>query len=851
MNLASLSTKSSRPIRGTGAASLIAEVAAAPEARLLAGISGVHGSGKSALLNDIEEQYRAAGVRVSRGHELRPASGRTAVLVDDAHQLGDSALTRIHSMLDERDVNLVVAYGLWPQPPALKRLATALEQHHQPVVLGSLPRVDIAAHASAALGSPAPAALVDHVAELTGGMPWLVHRIMETLRQGDRRDFSTAPYISRGVMDQLGYELDKLDGELRELLLALTVGFDLSGPLPPALEQAGESIDTLVARGRATGVLLPDGRLVPLVRQAVLETTPAYRLRALQRALVDTFVADGRSLDNVARDLARAGLKDPRIARSLEHAGDHVLATEPALASRLYEEASAAGSDELVTAARRAQAASAVGDLDGAARIVDDLLTHENAPDLVRGVDVAAAVWAQRGMLARSAEMYRWLGPARIGSSAALAAVAMFGTGDRSGAEAMFEVRVPDGSPTLRMVAIRLMGQGIRDSIDGPTAQALPDLVRASDMMTASGVTAPLPEVPAALAALVALHSGELDVAESVIDGALEGEQCGPAARPRLLLLRAWAAMLGDRTDRARRAIAEATAKDADLAPRDELILRALEVGLARRADDAPALVRGWQRARESILHVPVDLYSLLPLGELLVAATRLRDSERLETHLAEAWALLGRLGNPPLWAIPLHWSAVQAAILTERPRDLAPHAAALVRASEHNHLAAVLAAAGRVWLSVLAGDFKVQAVEAAARGLASVGMTWDGSRLAGHAAPRTEERKDMARLLACARDLHPSMNSSTPAVVKPNEPAPAVRGRAARDETGMSAREQEVARLVLEGKTYWEIGETIFISPRTVEHHIARIRRRLGVETRAELLAQLRVALDHDPASV
>ena len=50
--------------------------------------------------------------------------------------------------------------------------------------------------------------------------------------------------------------------------------------------------------------------------------------------------------------------------------------------------------------------------------------------------------------------------------------------------------------------------------------------------------------------------------------------------------------------------------------------------------------------------------------------------------------------------------------------------------------------------------------------------------------------------------------------------------------------------RLVLEGKTYREIGEAIYISPRTAEHHIARIRRRLGAENRSDLLARLRVAL-------
>jgi DNA-binding CsgD family transcriptional regulator len=155
--------------------------------------------------------------------------------------------------------------------------------------------------------------------------------------------------------------------------------------------------------------------------------------------------------------------------------------------------------------------------------------------------------------------------------------------------------------------------------------------------------------------------------------------------------------------------------------------------------------------------------------------------------------------------------------------------------------MAAVLASAGKEWVSVLAGNVDVSAVETAARALASVGFTWDGSRLAGHAAARADDRKDMARLLACARDLHPrTPNDESP-------PPSAPRGPQVRDASVLSAREREVARLVLEGKTYWEIGEAMFISPRTVEHHIARMRQRLGASSRGELLDQLRIALGPD----
>jgi two-component system response regulator NreC len=55
--------------------------------------------------------------------------------------------------------------------------------------------------------------------------------------------------------------------------------------------------------------------------------------------------------------------------------------------------------------------------------------------------------------------------------------------------------------------------------------------------------------------------------------------------------------------------------------------------------------------------------------------------------------------------------------------------------------------------------------------------------------------------------------------------------------EDGLSAREVEVLRLIALGYTTIEIGEELHLSPRTVETHRARIRRKLGFRTRAELV--------------
>ncbi|WP_307806934.1 LuxR C-terminal-related transcriptional regulator [Naasia sp. SYSU D00057] len=838
MRASSSGTGRPGPVPGTAAASALLELAR--EGRLVAGLTGPGGTGKSSLLDQLAAAYRADGRKLYRDLEELPGNGgRAALLIDDAHLLPDERIAQLRAALRRDDLDVLVAYRLWPDRPALRRLAADLEHFHPPVVLGSLTPSEIARAAAAAWGMLPTEEAVEEIRRVTGGQPWLVHRAL-----------AAGPEIGRpgpvppDLLDQLGYELEGIDADLHSLLVALAVGFDLSGPLPASLGDLDGRVDQLFSRARHDGLLLPGGELAPLVREALLETTPAHRLRGLQRALLESYAAEGRDLAPLAESLARAGVRDRRVAEALEHSADHLLATQPSVAATLYREALDAGAGVLPIAARRAQALWATGEVDEAWRLLEEVFAAVDPPDAVRAANVAAVLWTERGMRTRAAETYRWLGGRSLGPSAPLAAVAALAAGERA-AETPPD---PSGSPALHTVAAALLEQGLRASLAPSSAGALPALVRASDMMNASGLTLPMPELPASVAALAALHAGDLAIAESVLDTAIAANQGGAPARSRLLLLRAWTAMQGERPERARAAISEAQEGQRGIAPRDELLLRALEVGLARRADDLAALVRSWQRARETVLHLPVDLFSLLPVGELAVAAARLHDSARVEAHVAEAWTLLERLGSPPLWAVPLHWSAVRAAILTDRPSDVAPHAAALVRAAEHSRPAAVLATAGRAWMSVLAGRFEAPTVESAARALATVGLAWDGSRLAGHAAAHSEDRRDIARLLACARDLHHGADPGpVPAVAGP-APAPAApSGEEPRrgGDAVLSPREREVARLVLEGKNYREIGEAIFISPRTVEHHIARMRSRLEASTRSELLAQLRLALE------
>jgi DNA-binding CsgD family transcriptional regulator len=68
-------------------------------------------------------------------------------------------------------------------------------------------------------------------------------------------------------------------------------------------------------------------------------------------------------------------------------------------------------------------------------------------------------------------------------------------------------------------------------------------------------------------------------------------------------------------------------------------------------------------------------------------------------------------------------------------------------------------------------------------------------------------------------------------------------RSRAELERTGhreqgaaLSATQQQIAELVVEGHTNREIAERLFMSPHTVEAHLTKIYRSLGIRGRAEL---------------
>ena len=812
-------------------------------------IQGPGGTGKTLLLAELATAYRQAGLTVVDGADPDPnipAEG-FAVLVDDAHRLSDETALRVRRLLRRPGVRLAVAFRPWPRPPALADLVRDLGSDRRSITLGHVDRGLVLSWARELLGEVASPALVDAVLHQTGGLPALVHPLLTGLadRPWDRSRSAVLP-IPPEVREVIRTALSELDDETAALLHAIAAGAPVDTEvLAELLELPSPRTAALVTQARASGLLPCDGSSIPLVRSVLLDRTPPDVTRDTRRRLLRLLLDRGEEPVPLARALAADGVRDAGAARLLERRADEVLKDDPALAQELLGAAAASGAPAADLAARRAHAAALAGHFDVALQWADTVLADELAPDRDRAAGVSALVLAHRGLLPRAAELYRLAGRQRAGSTA----LTLLATG--SGAEALAVLddprRATSGEPTVLSGCEELMARGVLQSLrSGPDAgadiaAALSTLTRAAALLEPTGRGALLLDTPAALAALVAVHCGELGVAESVLGRALAADLGGAPHRPRHLLLLAWVAMLRGRMTSVTEYLHQACeAASGELEPRDDLFRQALEVGLSRRSGDGPALLAAWGRAREAVLRYPIDLFTLLPLGEFMIAAARLDDTDRLGPSVAGAEAILARLDHPRLWGTPLHWSGAQAAILADEPTLLRPHAAALVAAARTSPYAATLARAGRAWLRLLTGDIDAAAVELAAAELAAVGLAWDGSRLAGQAAARTTDARDRAALMACARAL---TEGSRPDGEAPESP-PAHDRPSAVPGCRLSEREREVARLVVEGRTYREIGGRLFISAKTVEHHVSRMRQRLGAGTRSDLLARLRAEI-------
>lgn len=804
-------------------------------------VSGGIGTGKSSVLAAIRSALREAGVAVLTRPPRKGDDSGAAVVIDDAQLLDDAELGQLGERVADPSSTVVVAAEPLAHHTALRSLTTAMERESPVVSLGALSPAEVSRLAAETLGAPPTSEIIRSLMVATAGLPFLLQPAIAAAGSPDGEEPATA--IMQAARFALIERLRRLDEPVLDTLLVSSLSPEL-GPddVAAALRVGVEDAKALVDRARASGLIEPSHSHTFLrsVHRCIAGIIGTARHHDTEISLLVSQLESSTLSADLALRMAEHGLQDDRLANELAELASRTRG-QPARAARLYRAAADAGATAL--SARLADALALTGDCTTAGLLADELLGSDDAAERAAAVRIAASIAVHDGSAAQAADLFRWLGPYPDAFVSASGAIVTIAAGDLDTARAALSAQSA-GPPTSTARAASSLAEGLLLSLDQPYPIAV---ARLGHSITAEqqppGVA---PDTPAALVTLAALHGGDPVRARSVISRVVRAgsqrdtaDESFSSHRHRLLL--GWVRMLDGQLPAAAADVA-ATA-DAPLHRRDALWAAALQTAIARRSGDSGAVQKHWYAAVEVLAEYSVDLFSLLPLAELWVAAARMRQVDRLQHTLTEAFALLESVGNPVLWSVPLHWAGVHAGILASSPEAVAPHGQALTAAAAHSAFAKALASAGRAWLRVLANHVDTDEVTAAARGLSQFGMTWDATRLASQAALQTPDGRVSGAMLQLARDLKQAITvDDAPGLEPVAVVAEGARSGPSRSASSrLSDREREVAELLLLGMPYRDIGSQLFISAKTVEHHVARIRRRLGAESRSEMLSMLR----------
>jgi DNA-binding NarL/FixJ family response regulator len=481
-----------------------------------------------------------------------------------------------------------------------------------------------------------------------------------------------------------------------------------------------------------------------------------------------------------------------------------------------------------VTDAVDAERAWLDGDALAAIAAADQVLEAGTDVD-GRAAGVAAAAAAADGALRDAAARWRAVAAALEGSgaawAAARAALAAALAGDVPAAEADLDLardRMPDPAPR----GLTLLVDGTAATLDALHGAVEPAARRLAGLAAATVPPDPLaPEQWGELAATVAAAGGHDRAARAMLT-----PLPGQPVTPRRHLLLAWLDLRTGNLSAAREALA---APAGTVLRRTAVLAAAVSVGLARRTGDEQALAATWMRVSPVVAGADVEPLLLDAWGELASAAALAAPEEGAALTAALSAAVVA--AGSPWWAVAVEqWWRLDRAVARDDADVVADAAQRLAALAERHPGLRVRAGAAGAFATVLgsgpgtgAGPADPDAVAAEVARLAAAGHRWEAAQLCRAATARTADPAAARTLLEAGRRLRGTRAS------RPGERPDA-----------LSDREREVGALVVDGLTHKEIGARLYLSPKTVEQHVAHLRRKLRASSRATLVAALRAQL-------
>jgi len=710
-------------------------------------------------------------------------------------------------------------------------------------------------------GGVAPAvaeALVDGV----GGNPLALVQAPAALTAAQRAGRALLPDplpTGERIERAFARRVEALAPPVRAALLLAAAGAPatlVAADLEPA-EDAG-----LVRLGAGDG---PEVAFVhPLARAAIYHSAAPSQRRAAHREVAARVAEPERSWQ-----LALAAVApDEDLAVTLERHGHRANGRgAPATAAAALERAAALTPDSSRAAGRTLAAAGlalVAGRPARARALLDPLTATVSEPaahadlQLLRGVALYHAGRPREACALLEAESaaVATTDPARASALLVQACVALLGPGPLE--------RVADLARRARELAAPGAGT-IPDLIEAEVLVALGDHATARRRLAALepelagwDTTAPGHEL-LAVGGLCRLWLGDHDAAEAILTRLVELDRAAGAASALAAPLAALASL------RLRRGDLPAAAECADEAA--EIADTALSGFALTLALAAVAMVAAHRGDGETCRHTAFRMLSLgadLELTSTLAAAEQALghlqlssgDGAAAAAHLQRALAHVHDHGTRDPAFLFTHADLVEALVRAGRPADAAPVLAELEAGAERTGGGWARAAVERCH-GLLGPAAEIDARLAAALAAhADPAMPFEAARTRlalGERLRRERRRADARTQLTRARDEFFAMGARgwaaragaelAAAGYESGERAGAEPGDAAGDAEALTAREREVCALVAGGATNREAAAALFVSPRTVEHHLRQAYRKLDVRSRTELAARWRAA--------
>ena len=702
--------------------------------------------------------------------------------------------------------------------------------------------------------------VADELADLAVGNPLALRELPGTLTEGQRRGrapLDPLPAPTGLLRDAFERRLAATPPDARAALLVAAAAADRAlAPVVAACAELGIDAGALQrAEADALIDLSPDQLTFahPLLRAVVYDEADAADRRAAHRAL-----ATHSSEDAGAWHLAAAAVgPDPQAAGALEAAARRATGRGAhGTAADALERAAQASADPAARSMLLLQAAGAAGlgaAYDRAASLLEPVAEIENAAiraparhllGLVTLVGGSRPGLSNHAMLSEEAERIGDVNPSLAALLHADAGITAVVAGEcnlaLASAERAAEV-VPDGAgEEIRCHVQAMLGMGL--ALRGMTAEAREAYDRAAALLPSVH-----PLSPSAQSVSFALHARictgqERELRSEALSFGSTGRDAGTVGLlPHYLLVAADAAYRLGEWDAAAEESAEAVAIADDSGQHGPLSIALVIQGRLHAArggeDEARAAIGHALEIAEPPGYHSTGMWAHAALGFMELGLGR---PEAAITELEESRSLAesGGLRDPLIvpWAPDLveayvqagHTDAARTTLALLRERALASGTTlALALAARAEGLVADEGFEARFHRALELHD-DAEAPFERGRTLLAYGLRLHRARRRVAARERLREAAECFRVLG-ARPWVTRTRAELRA-------AGAVERRSAVDPDELTAQEIRVARAVARGATNREVAGELFLSPKTIEFHLGRVYRKLGIRSRTEL---------------